>query len=58
MKSRQEEPRSIPALAQVLLLPRVTVPAGKLVEGMKKCFLICSRSISLSGLRQSNNAKL
>lgn len=40
--------QNIPALAQVSLFPRVTMPAGKLVEGIKRCFLIFSRSNNLS----------
>lgn len=39
-KTHDEKPY-IPALAQVLLFPRVMVPAGKFVEGIKKRFLIC-----------------
>ena len=41
----------IPALAQVSLFPRVTVLGGKFVEGIKKFFLICSRSNNLSESR-------
>ena len=45
--TRHEKP-DVPALAQVLLFPRVTALAGKFVEGIKKRFLICSRSSNLS----------